>query len=174
MVCFTLIIGRLFLSKEDLASWKSPLRGIHYINSLLHPVIYVCFYSNINCSSDSNTTQNFCQIWNGTISQRPRWGRKNMITKFRCKVRFKDSQNSERFSPGFWVFTHHHIPVIFGSIWQRLHLRFAVTAQRSHGEVTHSLPLDFLSNTSSSSGTKRKGWEERGIRNQVAEEHSRC
>lgn len=44
MVCFTLIIGRLFLSKEDLASWKSPLRGIHYINSLLHPVIYVCFY----------------------------------------------------------------------------------------------------------------------------------
>lgn len=35
-LAYTLIIGRLFLRKEDLALWKSPLRANNCINSLYH------------------------------------------------------------------------------------------------------------------------------------------
>lgn len=84
---------------EDFALRKSPLREFiipsHYtVSSNTHLHLFL-----INCSSDENdVTHNFAKAEVGF--------------KFRHKVRSKDSQNSEGFSPGCLLFAHHHTLVL--------------------------------------------------------------
>lgn len=166
----TLIIGRLFLSKEDFALWSHPWEEfMRSINCIASSNIYMVLFLKGIVPQTATLLRTFAKVevvqFHRDLAEAERTRLPNSGTKRDSKI--PKIQGGSVLDVGFSPITS-SLPHLTKT---SSHVCCGCPKEPWWG---HSLLLDFLSSTSTSSGMKREGWEESGTKNQVAEEYSRC